>query len=174
VPELPDVAIYVESLERMIAGRVLERVRIASPFVLRSFDPPVSEAEGRAVRAVRRLGKRVVFALEGDLFLVVHLMIAGRFHWKPKEAKVAGKVNLASFDFDRGSLFLTEASPKKRASIHLVRGKEALAALARGGIEPLESSAAAFDAVLRSENHTLKRALTDPRLFSGIGNAYSD
>lgn len=174
VPELPDVAVYVECLERAIGGRTLERVRIASPFVLRSYDPPISEAEGKAVRGVRRIGKRVVFALDGELFLVVHLMIAGRFHWKPKGARIAGKVNLASFDFDRGSLFLTEASPKKRASIHLVRGEDALASFARGGIEPLEATAAEFDAVLRSENHTLKRALTDPRLFSGIGNAYSD
>jgi formamidopyrimidine-DNA glycosylase len=174
VPELPDVALYVESLDRMLAGRVLERVRIVSPFVLRSYDPPISEAEGKIVSEVRRLGKRVVFVLDVDLFLVVHLMIAGRFHWKPKGTKVAGKVNLASFDFDRGSLFLTEASPKKRASIHLVRGEAAIAAFARGGIEPLEATAREFDAVLRSENHTLKRALTDPRLFSGIGNAYSD
>jgi len=174
VPELPDVAVYVESLERMVAGRVLERVRVASPFVLRSYDPPIAEAEGKTVREVRRIGKRVVFALEGDLFLVVHPMIAGRFHWKARGAKVAGRVNLASFDFDRGSLFLTEASPKKRASIHLVRGEEALSAFARGGIEPLEATADDFEAVLRSENRTLKRALTDPRLFSGIGNAYSD
>ena len=174
MPELPDVTVYVESLERMVGGRVLERVRIASPFVLRSYDPPIAEAEGKAVLSVRRLGKRVVFALEGGLFLVVHLMIAGRFHWKPKGAKVAGRVSLASFDFDRGSLFLTEASPKKRASIHLVRGDAALAALSRGGVEPLEATAAEFDDVLRSENHTVKRALTDPRLFSGIGNAYSD
>ncbi len=174
MPELPDVAIYVESLERMVAGRVLERVRIASPFVLRSFDPPVSEAEGKTVRGVRRLGKRIVFVLDGDLFLVVHLMIAGRFHWKPGGAKVAGRVNLAALDFERASLFLTEASPKKRASIHLVRGEAELSAFARGGIEPLEATAKEFDAALRSESHTLKRALTDPRLFSGIGNAYSD
>ncbi|HET7452409.1 MAG TPA: DNA-formamidopyrimidine glycosylase family protein [Thermoanaerobaculia bacterium] len=174
MPELPDVAVYVESLERMVAGRVLERVRIASPFVLRSFDPPIAEADGKTVRSVSRLGKRVVFALDDGLFLVVHLMIAGRFHWKPRGAKLAGKVNLASFDFDRGSLFLTEASPKKRASIHLVRDEAALSALSRGGIEPLDATPAEFDAALRSENHTLKRALTDPRLFSGIGNAYSD
>jgi len=174
VPELPDVAVYVESLERMVAGRMLDRVRVASPFVLRSYDPPIAEAEGKTVRGVRRLGKRVVFALEGDLFLVVHLMIAGRFHWKPKGAKLAGKVNLASLDFDRGSLFLTEASPKKRASIHLVRGEASLSEFSRGGIEPLEATRADFDAALRSESHTLKRALTDPRLFSGIGNAYSD
>jgi formamidopyrimidine-DNA glycosylase len=174
VPELPDVAIYVESLEGMVSGRILERVRIASPFVLRSWDPPISGAEGKTVREIRRLGKRIVFALDGDLYLVIHLMIAGRFHWKPKGAKVAGKVNLASFDFESGSLFLTEASPKKRASIHLLRGEAALAAISRGGSEPLEATAKEFDAVLRSESHTLKRALTDPRLFSGIGNAYSD
>jgi formamidopyrimidine-DNA glycosylase len=174
VPELPDVAIYVESLERMVGGRILESVRIASPFVLRSYDPPISDAGGRMILEVRRLGKRVVFVLDGDLSLVVHLMIAGRFHWKPRGANVAGKVNLASFDFEFGSLFLTEASPRKRASIHMVRGEAALAAFARGGIEPLEATAEEFDDALRSESHTLKRALTDPRLFSGIGNAYSD
>jgi len=174
MPELPDVTVYVEALERMIGGRVLERVRIQSPFVLRSYDPPVAEAAGRSVRSVRRSGKRIVFALDDDLFLVVHLMIAGRFHWKPPGAKLAGKINLASFDFSLGSLFLTEASTKKRASIHLVRGEAAVADLGRGGIEPLEADEVLFDVTLRSESHTLKRALTDPRIFSGIGNAYSD
>jgi formamidopyrimidine-DNA glycosylase len=174
MPELPDVTVYVEALQRDLAGRVLSGVRLASPFVVRSYDPPIARAAGRKVLSVSRLGKRVVFSLEGDLFLVVHLMIAGRFHWKPAGAKLSGKVNLASFDFDLGSLFLTEASPKKRASIHLVKGERALDDFRRGGIEPLETTAKLFDLTLRSESHTLKRALTDPRLFSGIGNAYSD
>jgi formamidopyrimidine-DNA glycosylase len=174
MPELPDVTVYVESLERLVAGRVLERVRIKSPFVLRSYDPPITEAAGKTVRSVRRIGKRIVLDLGEDLFLVVHLMIAGRFHWKPPGTKLAGKINLASLDFDLGSLFLTEASQKKCASIFLVRGGAALAELGRGGIEPLEATQKLFDITLRSESHTLKRALTDPRLFSGIGNAYSD
>lgn len=174
MPELPDVVVYVETLEKMLAGKVLEKIRIKSPFVVRSFEPPISAAEGKKVLAVRRLGKRIVFELEGDLFLVVHLMIAGRFHWKPLRAKIGGRIHLAALDFASGTLLLTEASQKKRASIHLVSGNESLAALSRGGIEPLGASPAEFEAALRSENHTLKRALTDPRLFSGIGNAYSD
>jgi formamidopyrimidine-DNA glycosylase len=174
MPELPDVTVYVEALQRDLAGRVLAGVRLASPFVVRSYDPPIARAAGRKVVSVFRIGKRVVFALEGHLYLVVHLMIAGRFHRKPAGAKLSGKVNLASFDFDSISLFLTEASPKKRASIHLVEGEEALADFRRGGIEPLETTPKLFDLTLRSESHTLKRALTDPRLFSGIGNAYSD
>lgn len=174
MPELPDVTVYVETLERDLAGRVLRGIRAGSPFVVRTYDPPIGEAAGRRVLSVHRMGKRIVFALEGDLFLVVHLMIAGRFHRKPPGAKLSGKVNLASFDFDAGSLFLTEASPKKRASIHLVRGEAALDDFRRGGVEPLETTAQVFDRALRSESHTLKRALTDPRLFSGIGNAYSD
>jgi len=174
MPELPDVTVYVETLRRDLAGRVLRGVRVRSPFVVRSFDPPISQAADRKVLSVRRLGKRIVFGLEGDLFLVVHLMIAGRFHRKPAGAKLSGKVNLAAFDFDAGSLFLTEASPKKRASIHLVRGEEALDEFRRGGVEPLETTLELFDLALRRESHTLKRALTDPRLFSGIGNAYSD
>jgi formamidopyrimidine-DNA glycosylase len=174
MPELPDVTVYVEALQRDLAGRVLAGVRLASPFVVRSYDPPIARAAGRKVVSVFRIGKRVVFALEGHLYLVVHLMIAGRFHRKPAGAKLSGKVNLASFDFDAVSLFLTEASPKKRASIHLVEGQEALADFRRGGIEPLETTPKLFDLTLRSESHTLKRALTDPRLFSGIGNAYSD
>ena len=174
MPELPDVVVYVEALERLLAGKVLEKVRIKSPFVVRSFDPPISAAEGKAVLAVRRLGKRIVFELDGGLFLAVHLMIAGRFHWKPRGAKIGGRIHLAALDFDSGTLLLTEASQKKRASIHLVSGEAALAEFSRGGIEPLTAGRAEFDAALRSENHTLKRALTDPRLFSGIGNAYSD
>ena len=174
MPELPDVTVYVEALQRDLAGRVLSGVRVASPFVVRSYDPPIARAAGRKVLSVSRIGKRIVFALEGHLYLVVHLMIAGRFHRKPAHARLSGKVNLASFDFDSGSLFLTEASPKKRASIHLVQGERALDEFRRGGIEPLETTAKLFDLTLRSESHTLKRSLTDPRLFSGIGNAYSD
>ena len=174
MPELPDVTVYVETLQRDLAGRVLSGVRVASPFVVRSYDPPIARAAGRKVLSVSRIGKRIVFALEGRLYLVVHLMIAGRFHRKPAGTKLSGKVNLASFDFDSVSLFLTEASPKKRASIHLVQGERALDEFRRGGIEPLETTAKLFELTLRSESHTLKRALTDPRLFSGIGNAYSD
>ncbi len=174
MPELPDVVVYVETLDKMLAGKILEKIRIKSPFVVRSFDPPIGSAEGKKILSVSRLGKRIVFALEGDLFLVVHLMIAGRFHWKPRGAKIGGRIHLAALDFERGTLLLTEASQKKRASIHLVSGGESLAALSRGGIEPLGATPKEFEAALRSENHTLKRALTDPRLFSGIGNAYSD
>jgi formamidopyrimidine-DNA glycosylase len=174
VPELPDVVIYVEALERFVVSRRLERMRLASPFLLRTADPPLQAAFGQTVQAVRRLGKRIVFVLDGDLFVVIHLMIAGRFHWKPVGAKIPAKVGLAALDFPHGTLMLTEASSKKRAAMHIVRGEEALAAFARGGIEPLEMSADAFREVLGRENHTLKRALTDPGLFSGIGNAYSD
>ena len=174
MPELPDVVVYVEALEQRILGRPLERVRIASPFVLRSVDPPVREAEGRRVVAVRRLGKRIVLALEGGLFVVIHLMIAGRLRWRPPGAKTPGRIALAAFDFPGGTLLLTEAGSKRRASLHLVRGEAALAGFDRGGLEPLETSLAGFRDRLVSESHTLKRALTDPRLFSGIGNAYSD
>lgn len=174
MPELPDVVVYVEALEQRILGRPLERVRIASPFVLRSVDPPVREAEGRRVVAVRRLGKRIVLALEGGLFVVIHLMIAGRLRWRPPGAKTPGRIGLAAFDFPGGTLLLTEAGSKRRASLHLVRGEAALAGFDRGGLEPLETSLAGFRDRLVSESHTLKRALTDPRLFSGVGNAYSD
>ncbi|HEX9054133.1 MAG TPA: DNA-formamidopyrimidine glycosylase family protein [Gemmatimonadales bacterium] len=174
MPELPDVVVYVEALEQRILGRPLERVRIASPFVLRSVDPPVREAEGRRVVAVRRLGKRIVLALEGGLFVVIHLMIAGRLRWRPPGAKTPGRIGLAAFDFPGGTLLLTEAGSKRRASLHLVRGEAALAEFDRGGLEPLETSLAGFRDRLVSESHTLKRALTDPRLFSGVGNAYSD
>jgi formamidopyrimidine-DNA glycosylase len=174
MPELPDVTVYLESLERRILGQTLRGVRLASPFVLRTFDPPVSSAAGRRVRGLRRVGKRLVFELDDDLFLVIHLMIAGRLRWLDAGAKIPGKVGLAAFDFDSGTLVLTEAATKKRASIHLVRGLDAVRALDRGGIEPLEASPAQFREALVRENHTLKRALTDPRLFSGIGNAYSD
>jgi formamidopyrimidine-DNA glycosylase len=174
MPELPDVVVYVEALERRILGQPLERVRLASPFVLRSVDPPVREAEERRVVAVRRLGKRIVLALEGGFFVVIHLMIAGRLRWRPPGAKTPGRIGLAAFDFPGGTLLLTEAGSKRRASLHLVRGEAALAGFDRGGLEPLETSLAGFRDRLVSESHTLKRALTDPRLFSGIGNAYSD
>jgi len=174
MPELPDIVVYVEALERRILGQPLERVRLASPFVLRSVDPPVREAEGRRVVAVRRLGKRIVLALEGGLFVVIHLMIAGRLRWRPPGAKTPGRIGLAAFDFPGGTLLLTEAGSKRRASLHLIRGEAALAGFDRGGLEPLETSLAGFRDRLVSESHTLKRALTDPRLFSGIGNAYSD
>ena len=177
MPELPDVSLYVEHLERRVKGGTLERVRLASPFVLRSFDPPLSAAEGRAVNGVSRLGKRIVFALDGDLHLVLHLMIAGRLLWKERggaPVPIPKKVGLAAFDFDRGTLLLREASSKKRAWIRLVMGAERLAALDPGGLEVLDATRDAFAAVLARENHTLKRTLTEPRLFSGIGNAYSD
>ena len=174
MPELPDVAVYIEALEQRILGARLERVRLASPFLLRSFDPPLRAAEGRAVQGLRRLGKRIVIALEGDLFLVLHLMIAGRLRWKEAGAKVPGKLGLAAFDFSTGTLLLTEAGTKKRAALHLVRGEDGAGALDQGGLEVLEADLGAFRAALVRENHTLKRALTDPRLFSGIGNAYSD
>jgi formamidopyrimidine-DNA glycosylase len=174
VPELPDVTVYIECLESRVLGRPLLKVRLASPFLLRSVTPPLPEAEGRKVIGLRRLGKRIVLALEGDLFLVLHLMIAGRLRWKDAGAKVPGRLGLAAFDFPEGTLLLTEAGSKKRASLHLVRGEEGLEPFQRGGLEVLESAPGEFAAALRRENHTLKRALTDPRLFSGIGNAYSD
>lgn len=174
MPELPDVVVYLECLRPRVVGQPLEGVRLASPFLLRSVDPPPCEAHGRRVLALRRLGKRLVFALEAELFLVLHLMIAGRLHWKPRGAKLPGKVGLAAFDFSTGTLALTEAGSKKRASLHVVRGEAALAAHDPGGLEVLDADERTFGAVLVRENHTLKRALTDPRLFSGIGNAYSD
>jgi formamidopyrimidine-DNA glycosylase len=174
MPELPDVTVYVEHLERRIAGQPLNKVRLASPFLLRSVDPPLAAAEGRRVAGVRRLGKRIVMALEDELFLVIHLMIAGRFRWREPGAKVPGRIGLAAFDFPNGALLLTEAGSKRRASLHVVAGEAGLAAQDPGGLEVLEADPAAFAAVLQRENHTLKRALTDPHLFSGIGNAYSD
>lgn len=174
MPELPDVVVYVEALERRILGQPLEGVRIASPFVLRSVNPPVAEAAGHGVIGVRRLGKRIVVALEGGLFSVIHLMIAGRLRWRPAGARMPGRIGLAAFDFPGGTLLLTEAGSKRRASLHLVRGETALGEFDRGGLEPLATSLAEFHDRLVSESHTLKRALTDPRLFSGIGNAYSD
>jgi formamidopyrimidine-DNA glycosylase len=174
MPELPDITIYVEALERRVLGRQLEGVRVQSPFLLRTFDPPLDSVNGKHVRAVRRLGKRIVIGLDDDLWLVVHLMIAGRLHWKPRGAKLSGKVALAAFDFADGALVLTEAGSKRRASLYLLRGQNALQEHDPGGLEPLSASFDRFQASLRKENHTLKRALTDPRLFSGIGNAYSD
>ena len=173
MPELPDLTVYLDALERRVVGRRLLGLRLGSPFVLRSVDPPVSEISGRNVVGLRRLGKRLVLQLEGDLFVVVHLMIAGRLKWATPGAKLPGKVGLAALDFEGGSVILTEASPKKRASIHLVRGEAGLLPFQRGGIEPLGASLPEFAAALR-EVHTLKRSLTDPDLFAGIGNAYSD
>ena len=171
MPELPDVTVYVESIAARVAGQPLLGVRVASPFVVRTFDPPISAAAGQRVLEVRRLGKRIVLVLENDLFLVIHLMIAGRFKWLEPNAKIPGKVGLAALDFPTGTLVLTEAATKKRASIHLAR---TLDEFQRGGTEPLACTLDEFEAALRRENHTLKRSLTDPRLFSGIGNAYSD
>src|SRR5213594_1962284 len=174
MPELPDVLLYIESLEPRILRQQLERVRLASPFVVRSVAPPLSRIHGRTVRALSRLGKQIIWEFDGDLFLVVHLMIAGRFQWKQRYAKIPGKLGLAAFDFPTGTLLLTEAGSKKRASLHLVEGKAALRAFDRGALEVLDSTPAAFKHALTTENHTVKRALTDPRFFSGIGNAYSD
>ena len=174
MPELPDVTVYVESLAARLSGQPLQRIRLASPFLLRSVVPPPREAEGRTVTGVTRLGKRIVIALEGGLALVIHLMIAGRFRWKEPGAKIPGKLGLAAFDFPAGTLLLTEAGSKKRASLHVVRGRAALAAHDPGGLEPVGAAPAAFEARLRAANHTIKRALTDPRILSGIGNAYSD
>jgi len=174
VPELPDIEVYLDALRERIVGRTLEGVRLGSPFVLRSVDPPLSVVEGRTVSGLRRLGKRIVVELEDDLFLVLHLMIAGRLRWSDRGAKLPGRLGLAAFDFDSGSLILTEASKKKRASLHVVRGETSLSEHDPGGIDPLTCPAEAFAATLRARIHTLKRALTDPRLLSGVGNAYSD
>ena len=174
MPELPDIAAYIEALEPRILGRKLERVRLGNPFLLRTMDPPLAAAEGRLVCGLRRVGKRIAIGVEGDLWLVLHLMIAGRLHWRPPRAKLAGRQNLAAFDFEHGTLTLTEAGTKRRASLHVVLGEEGLDTLDPGGIDVLEADLAAFREALTYENHTLKRALTDPRTFSGIGNAYSD
>lgn len=174
MPELPDIELYLHALGKRLVGQRLHRIRLGSPFLVRSVDPPAQSADGKIVTGLRRLGKRVVFVLEDDLFLVIHLMIAGRFKWKEAGAKIPGKLGLAAFDFPNGTLLLTEAGSQRRASMYLVRGEPALAALDPGGIEVLGSTAAEFAGVLTRENHTLKRALTDPHFFSGIGNAYSD
>jgi len=174
MPELPDITAYVEALEARIVAQPLQRVRLASPFLLRTVDPPPDQAEGRMVRKLRRIGKRVAVGLEGDLWLVLHLMIAGRLHWRSAGVKLAGRQNLAAFDFPNGSLVLTEAGSKRRASLHVIAGEEGLSSIDPGGIEVFESDLSSFRAALTVENRTLKRALTDPRLISGIGNAYSD
>jgi formamidopyrimidine-DNA glycosylase len=174
MPEYPDVTVYIEALSERVLNQPIQRVRIGSPFVLRSFDPPISAVEGKKVLGFRRLGKRIVFELEERLYLIVHLMIAGRFHWKPKGAKIARKYGQAAFDFSHGTLLLTEAGSKKRASIHLVRGEPALQEHDPGGLEVIDASFDQFRTALTRENHTLKRLLTDPHVFSGIGNAYSD
>src|SRR5258708_2754918 len=174
MPELPDITIYVERLAPLIVGRTFEGVRLASPFLLRSVEPPLAAAAGRQVEGVRRLGKRVVIALAGDMFLVLHLMVAGRLRWRPAGAAIPGRNGLAAFDFSSGTLLLSEASSRKRASLQLVTGEADLAALDPGGLEVLDADLASFRAALGRESHTLKRALTDPAILSGIGNAYSD
>jgi formamidopyrimidine-DNA glycosylase len=174
MPELPDVVLYIEALERRILGQPLAGVRLASPFLLRTAEPPIGALAGKHVRRLRRLGKRIALSFEDDLWLVLHLMINGRLHWREPHAKLAGRYALAAFDFPHGTLTLTEFGPKKRASLHLVRGEDALLEHDPGGLEVLEIDLETFRRALTRENHTLKRALTDPRLFSGIGNAYSD
>jgi len=174
VPELPDIVVYIEALEKRILDRTLERVLIVSPFLLRTAVPPLSSTEGKRVTRLRRIGKRICIGLEDDLWLVLHLMIAGRLHWRKGKAKVSKPRGLAAFEFDQGTLLWTEAGSQKRASLHVVEGESGLQSLDPGGIEIFDSSPTEFARVLQSANHTLKRALTDPRLFSGIGNAYSD
>jgi formamidopyrimidine-DNA glycosylase len=174
MPELPDIAAYIIALEPRIVNQPIERVRLASAFLLRTTEPPLKNVEGRIVRELRRIGKRIGIGLEGDLWLVLHLMIAGRLHWRPPAAKLSGRQNLAAFDFPSGSLVLTEAGTKRRASLHVLAGEEGLRSIDPGGIEIFASDLTSFRAALTAENHTLKRALTDPRLVSGIGNAYSD
>ncbi|MGE5817847.1 MAG: DNA-formamidopyrimidine glycosylase family protein, partial [Deltaproteobacteria bacterium] len=171
MPELPDVTVYIEALSERVLNQPIQEIRIGNPFVLRSFDPPIGEAERKRVLGLRRLGKRIVFELEGELFLLVHLMIAGRFHWKPKGTKIARRYGLAAFDFPGGTLLLTEAGTKKRASIYLIRGERALQEHDPGGLEIFAATLDEFREKLTGENHTLKRSLTDPHLFSGIGNA---
>ena len=174
MPELPDVELYLSSLRSVIGGRRLERIRLATPFLLRSVDPPLVRAEGRVVAGFRRIGKRIVWDLENELFLVFHLMIAGRFKWRDRGVAIPKKLGLAAFDFANGTLILTEAATQKRASLHVVQGEDALASFNPGGLEVMASDIASFAAALQKESHTLKRGLTDPHLFSGIGNAYSD
>jgi formamidopyrimidine-DNA glycosylase len=174
MPELPDVTVYIEALGERVLNQPIQRIRIGSPFVVRTFDPQIKEIECKKILSLRRMGKRIVIELEDDLFLIVHLMIAGRLHWKPKGAKIARKYGQAAIDFPNGTLLLTEAGTKKRASIHLVRGEAALQEYDPGGLEIFDMTLEQFTASLTRENHTLKRSLTDPHLFSGIGNAYSD
>jgi formamidopyrimidine-DNA glycosylase len=174
MPELPDIASYISALEPRIVGQPLVRVRLASAFLLRTAQPPLTDVEGRVVRELRRIGKRIAIGVEGDLWLVLHLMIAGRLHWRPPGAKLSGRQSLAAFDFPNGSLVLTEAGTKRRASLHVLAGEEGLRSIDPGGIDVFASDFASFRAALTAENRTLKRALTDPRVLSGIGNAYSD
>ena len=174
MPELPDIAAYITALEPRIVGKLLETVRLGSPFLLRSVQPPLSDLEGRSVKGLRRIGKRIGIGVEGDLWLVLHLMIAGRLHWKKPGVKLSGRQNLAAFDFGDGSLLLTEAGSKHRASLHVIEGEGNLASFDAGGIDVFAADLESFRAALTAENHTLKRALTDPRLVNGIGNAYSD
>ena len=174
MPEYPDVTVYIERLEAMLSGRTLEGIRVASPFVLRTVDPPLGELHGRVVNGFERIGTRIVWRFEGDLFLVIHLMIAGRLHWRRPQAALSKRNGLAAFDFETGTLIFGEASRKKRASMHVVRGRDALGDFDRGGLELMGASTSEFAEAMRAENHTLKRALTDPRILSGIGNAYSD
>ena len=174
MPELPDVAIYVERLRGKVQGQALEQVRLANPFLLRTVTPPLKDAFGRPLREVRRIGKRIALGLDGDLWLVIHLMIAGRLRWRERGSKGVGRETVALLDFPTGTLVFTEASKKKRASLHVVAGTDALAEFDRGGLEVLDATVEQFGAALRRERHTLKRSLTDPELFSGIGNAYSD
>ena len=174
MPELPDIAAYISALEPRIVAQPMERVRLASPFLLRTAQPPVTTVEGRVVRELRRIGKRIAIGVEGDLWLVLHLMIAGRLHWRPRGAKLAGRQSLGAFDFPGGSLVLTEAGTKHRASLHVLKGEDSLRSVDPGGIDIFTSDLNSFRAALTSENRTLKRALTDPRIVSGIGNAYSD
>ncbi len=174
MPELPDIAAYMSALEPRVVGRPLEHVRLASAFLLRTVEPPIANLEGHTVRELRRVGKRIAFGFDHDLWLVLHLMIAGRLHWRPQGAKLAGRNHLAAFDFPNGSLVLTEAGSKRRASLHVLSGAEALRSIDPGGIDVFSSDLDAFHAALAAENRTLKRALTDPRIVSGIGNAYSD
>jgi len=174
VPELPDITVYVEALRRRVVGQPLEEIRLKTPFLLRTVEPPLADLIGKRVVAVERLGKRIAIESDGELLIIIHLMIAGRLHWKAKGAKAGGRNDLAAFEFPTGILSLTEAGTKRRASLHLVRGRDGLAEFSRGGLEPLDATLEDFATRLRSENHTVKRSLTDPRLFSGIGNAYSD
>ncbi|UWZ84901.1 Fpg/Nei family DNA glycosylase [Occallatibacter riparius] len=174
MPELPDISAYIHALEGRILGQKLEHVRLGSPFILRTVDPSVSAAEGRVVTALRRIGKRIAIGVEGDVWLVIHLMIAGRLHWKPSNAKLGGRNALLALDFDSGTLTLTEAGSKRRASLYMVRGEHGLHEMNPGGVEIFDTDLAGFTAALSRENRTLKRALTDPRIISGVGNAYSD
>ena len=174
MPELPDIVVYIEALDARIVGQRLERIRLLNPFLLRTADPPINAVEGRRVPSLRRMGKRIILALEGDLFLLLHLMVAGRLHWHPARGKPPGRTALAVLEFSSGSLVFTEAGTKRRAALHLVQGEAALQRFDSGGLEVLEADLAAFSARLKAENHTLKRALTDPHVLSGIGNAYSD